>query len=405
MLSERAQALIGLAVISTLIAICMPACASAAGGTNLAIKANSTASDENVSAIVEIKADSGTRCGGMVRMTRFSRRLPEQTLSISGAVFWQWRINGHVGSGKWMVTLTCWGTTWHEMRMVDFPAVAGVGPGRQSELFVPGSFTRGSVKGNTAGVGGGSTPTLYPQGQCTWWVALLRPDLPWFPGSEGDARNWIAAAARRGIPTGTVPAVGSVAVFAPGQYGAGPFGHVAYVAAVEGATGMITVSEYNFHRAAREDTRKLPSLGLKFIYRGASPGILGEPAGPVPPGSPTPVIAPSPPHEDGTFIAEPEGSRPATTYAETPGGVVHTWSDYADADGEEGQLIPSNETVQIDCRVMGFQVADGNQWWYRIASSPWSGVYYGSADAFYNDGATSGSLLGTPFVDPVVPAC
>lgn len=53
----------------------------------------------------------------------------------------------------------------------------------------------------------------------------------------------------------------------------------------------------------------------------------------------------------------------------------------------------------------GFRVADGNTWWYRIAQSPWDGTYYVSADAFYNDGATAGSLLGTPFVDPAVPAC
>jgi hypothetical protein len=61
--------------------------------------------------------------------------------------------------------------------------------------------------------------------------------------------------------------------------------------------------------------------------------------------------------------------------------------------------------VQITCRTEGFRVADGNTWWYRIASSPWNDAYYVSADAFYNNGATSGSLNGTPFVDPAVPGC
>jgi hypothetical protein len=84
---------------------------------------------------------------------------------------------------------------------------------------------------------------------------------------------------------------------------------------------------------------------------------------------------------------------------------VHTWTDYADAGGSEGPEMPSNDTVQIACKINGFTVADGNTWWYRIASSPWNDAYYGSADAFYNDGATSGSLLGTPFVDPNVPSC
>jgi hypothetical protein len=51
-------------------------------------------------------------------------------------------------------------------------------------------------------------------------------------------------------------------------------------------------------------------------------------------------------------------------------------------------------------------VADGNTWWYEIGSSPWNNVYYASADAFYNEpGVTTGSLVGTPFVDPAVPLC
>ncbi len=93
------------------------------------------------------------------------------------------------------------------------------------------------------------------------------------------------------------------------------------------------------------------------------------------------------------------------TYAETTGSVVHTWTDYENAGGTEGPEIPSNETVQVACKIPGFAVADGNTWWYRIASSPWDNAYYASADAFYNNGATSGSLVGTPFVDPNVASC
>ena len=102
---------------------------------------------------------------------------------------------------------------------------------------------------------------------------------------------------------------------------------------------------------------------------------------------------------------EPSPTQPPPTYSETTGSVVHTWTDYSDAGGAEGPEIPSNETIQIACKVTGFKVEDGNTWWYRIASSPWNSSYYGSADAFYNDGATSGSLKGTPFVDPNVPNC
>ena len=102
--------------------------------------------------------------------------------------------------------------------------------------------------------------------------------------------------------------------------------------------------------------------------------------------------------------AAPQSGQP-TTYAETAGGVTHTWTDYEDAGGTEGPSIQGSQTVQIACKVTGFRVADGNTWWYRIASSPWNGTYYASADAFYNDGSTSGSLQGTPFVDPAVPNC
>jgi hypothetical protein len=94
-----------------------------------------------------------------------------------------------------------------------------------------------------------------------------------------------------------------------------------------------------------------------------------------------------------------------STYAETTGGLTHTWTDFTDAGGTEGASIASNATVQITCAITGFKVADGNTWWYEIASSPWDNTYYASADAFYNNGATSGPLKGTPFVDPAVPNC
>jgi hypothetical protein len=61
--------------------------------------------------------------------------------------------------------------------------------------------------------------------------------------------------------------------------------------------------------------------------------------------------------------------------------------------------------VEVACKISGFRVADGDTWWYRIASSPWNNAYYASADAFYNNGQTSGSLKGTPFVDERVPNC
>jgi hypothetical protein len=94
-----------------------------------------------------------------------------------------------------------------------------------------------------------------------------------------------------------------------------------------------------------------------------------------------------------------------STWGETTGGVTHTWTNWTNAGGTEGPTIGSNVTVQIACRLTGWTAPNGNNWWYRIAQAPWSGTYYASADAFYNNGATSGSLSGTPFVDPAVANC
>lgn len=115
------------------------------------------------------------------------------------------------------------------------------------------------------------------------------------------------------------------------------------------------------------------------------------------PGSSTPSSSPP--------AAPPPPPPPPSGRVETTGGVTHTWTNYTNAGGYEGPIIPSNQSVLIACKLTGFRVADGNTWWYRIASSPWNGAYYASADAFYNNGQTSGSLLGTPFVDSSVPDC
>jgi hypothetical protein len=96
---------------------------------------------------------------------------------------------------------------------------------------------------------------------------------------------------------------------------------------------------------------------------------------------------------------------PPKTWAETAGGVAHTWTNYQNAGGSQGPSVAQYQTIQIACKITGFVVADGNPWWYRIAQTPWNNAYYVSADAFYNNGATSGSLKGTPWVDPAVPNC
>jgi hypothetical protein len=106
-----------------------------------------------------------------------------------------------------------------------------------------------------------------------------------------------------------------------------------------------------------------------------------------------------------TAPSSPPPPPPPSTRPETTGGVTHTWSNYTNAGGTQGPTIPAYATVQITCKVTGFKVADGNTWWYRIASPGWNNNFYASADAFYNNGQKSGSLRGTPWVDNAVPNC
>src|SRR6266568_7394476 len=107
----------------------------------------------------------------------------------------------------------------------------------------------------------------------------------------------------------------------------------------------------------------------------------------------------------GGGAAPPPPPPPPSTHAETVGGNTNTWTNYTNAGGNQGPTIPAYTTVQVSCRVTGFRVADGDTWWYRVASPGWDNTYYASADAFYNNGQTSGSLHGTPFVDEAVPVC
>lgn len=134
-----------------------------------------------------------------------------------------------------------------------------------------------------------------------------------------------------------------------------------------------------------------------------SPPTLGQslPTVPASPG----IASPQTSSSELSSAPGADGSATTATYTETVGGPTHTWTDFSDAGGTEGATIFSGQSVQVTCEVQGFEVADGNTNWYRIASSPWDNAYYASADAFYNNGATSGTLDGTPYVDPAVPSC
>jgi surface antigen len=105
-------------------------------------------------------------------------------------------------------------------------------------------------------------------GYCTWYAWYRHQSEPLM--RLGNAATWAANAPRFGLRTGSTPAVGATAVFAPGVEGAGGAGHVAHVEAVLGG-GWFIVSEMNFSWNGggwqRVDWRFVyVTSGVTFIY-------------------------------------------------------------------------------------------------------------------------------------------
>lgn len=82
--------------------------------------------------------------------------------------------------------------------------------------------------------------------QCTSFVAFRLSSANGFtlPGGYGNAITWGGVAKSQGYRVDMNPAVGSVAWFGNGVNGAGGYGHVAWVADVNG--DMVTIEEYNY---------------------------------------------------------------------------------------------------------------------------------------------------------------
>ncbi|GAC1629642.1 MAG: hypothetical protein NVS4B11_28650 [Ktedonobacteraceae bacterium] len=93
-------------------------------------------------------------------------------------------------------------------------------------------------------------PGPFPTGgNCVWWAweqwHLLGYDLPL---NWGNAADWVTDAERTGLPLGTTPRVGAIAVFprADGVWAYGQPGHVAFVTSVsdDGLTFNVTYQNY-----------------------------------------------------------------------------------------------------------------------------------------------------------------
>ncbi len=143
-----------------------------------------------------------------------------------------------------------------------------------------------------------------------------------------------------------------------------------------------------------------------------APPAGGQPTPAAPPAaSPSPApVQPSASSPPPTPVQPPASSPPPppapTTYREQTGSTGSpTFSNPHNASGQ-GPRIAVGAYVEVQCRVRAPEIRSANPdgWWYRIASSPWNGQYYGVANNFRN-GDVPGQ--GPPYhnTDFNVPPC
>jgi peptidoglycan hydrolase CwlO-like protein len=92
-----------------------------------------------------------------------------------------------------------------------------------------------------------------------WKVAASGRRMPYW-GGNGNANQWPSSAAASGIPTGSTPVVGSVAIMYVGYYG-----HAMYVERIN-ANGTIHVSQFNWGIRGEYSEMDVSPNGLTFIY-------------------------------------------------------------------------------------------------------------------------------------------
>jgi hypothetical protein len=142
--------------------------------------------------------------------------------------------------------------------------MGGSAPSSAAAASLPGGSARGgtvdppsvgtAIRTSTAllpGVVPGGYPDNFPYGQCTYWAALNHR-VTW----SGNADEWIANAAARGVAVSSTPTLGAIAVYAAGSGYDQRDGHVAIVTAV--VPGAYTISEMNYLGAGVVDARSVP---------------------------------------------------------------------------------------------------------------------------------------------------
>lgn len=258
----------------------------AAAAPFVAIEAQSHGAGDSVILTVVVSTSPNRKCWLSLKAGKHRRnKIKALTTSGSGGGKWQAEVIRGVKAARWTARVTCRvvrdGSRTAKSDPYSFSVPRGLAPGSPRRLIVDASIKTDKIPGfGDGGPGaGGGAEWGWPEGECTEYVARLRPDLPYFEGRAGDAKNWLAAARAELIPVGAVPVAGAVAVFKPGQFGAGKYGHVAYVEAVDG--DHITISERNRLGDGKKSTRTIrwADSRLGFIYGGKA-GSGPKPAGP-----------------------------------------------------------------------------------------------------------------------------
>ncbi len=133
-----------------------------------------------------------------------------------------------------------------QLRATSSPAAPAVAAPASSQGVAPGGIGLWTPPPGHPAYGLGDfagDPYSSSYGTCTWYAWYRRQDERL--ASFGPATNWISGARTAGLATGSSPAAGATAVFAPGVEGAGGGGHAAHVEQVLGG-GWFLISEMNF---------------------------------------------------------------------------------------------------------------------------------------------------------------
>lgn len=115
-----------------------------------------------------------------------------------------------------------------------------------------GTFATTSIAPQT------SYGNTYPYGQCTWYAKERRPDIP---NMMGNAGQWLYTAQSQGMPTGSTPKPGAVAVDQSGF-----FGHVAVVEEVRGNTVIVSDMNYDWAGSISKNRKTHASEWSGYIY-------------------------------------------------------------------------------------------------------------------------------------------